>query len=135
MTAPDPDFPPDGICTRLGDFAHMDPFDPVALKGHLDAVWLKVCQGTDAEDPKWRTRAPLAVQAGLLLSGYQFGTDLHDGAAQYADFTSRLDPVVTALGIDPRAIPLMLDRERSEGSDGARQGAGVARRRDVTGAT
>jgi GH25 family lysozyme M1 (1,4-beta-N-acetylmuramidase) len=102
---------------RIMDVAHMDKFDAVAAKNGtatippLHGVILKACQGTDAPDPKFMSRWVASTNAGLWVSAYQFGTNLHSGEEQWADFKGRLDAACALTHRDPKTVRCWMDRE------------------------
>lgn len=107
---------------RIADFGHMDQFDATSAKAGtstippLDGVILKVCQGIDAPDPRFSARWVASTKVGLWVSAYQFGTDMHPGEEQWADFKGRLDAACVLTHRDPKTVRCWLDRESNGGS-------------------
>ena len=99
-------------CTSIVDVAHMDHADlREAATGGIVAVILKVCTGVDALDPEFKARIFEAVGAGLLVSGYAFGTGEHPGDAQWRDFRDRWDAGCASVSLAPKSVPVWLDLE------------------------
>ena len=109
---------PDRWISDCADFGHMDRFDAAQARTVLELVALKVCQGIDAPDPKFVERYAACVAAGFpAIEGYQFGTDVHPGEVQWADFQARWETTCAAHGRDPRAVAVWLDCEPEGGRE------------------
>lgn len=102
------------VFTGLIDVAHMDRVDFAAAHGDgIELVVLKVSTGVHCPDPAFARRIVEARAQGLMVCGYEFGTDQHPGAEQWADFRARWDAGCASVGLDPRRVPVWLDYERN----------------------
>lgn len=101
-----------------GDFYGPDRFDAAQARTALALVTLKVCEGIDFPDHAFVRRYGECVDAGFAaIEGYQFGTNVHPGEVQFADFQHRWEPTCQAHGRDPRAVAVWLDCEPEHGSE------------------
>ena len=118
-----PDLTLDGTASRrlvcdCADFYASDRFNAAAARQALTLVTLKVCEGIDFPDTAFVRRYAECVAAGFPeIEGYQFGTNLHSGEEQWADFKGRWDAACASAGRDPTAVGVWLDCEPEHGSE------------------
>jgi len=77
----------------------------------MEAVILKASQGLTMADPMFRINSGKAIEAGLLIGAYHFGTDF-DGTKQADNFLSLLpeEPLVRVLDFEQNPSQMMIDQ-------------------------
>jgi lysozyme len=115
MTTAPPPFttrPTPAPVNTIVDLHHADALrdlDAAVREGGMVALIHKVSQGKDWKDPLFEARAKAALDAGLLLGGYHFGSNSSHGAQQADYFLERLSLALGTVTSDE--VLLVLDWE------------------------